>query len=113
MKAIAKIFVVVALIASTAVVSFAGPLRGPLVGTERVQARSTTVFYETFRAGELATISVAGDGDRGQFAGPEGCVEDRGRAGLHAFGADQRAAKGAGKRCGRGGGDQGDDDEDF
>src|SRR5476649_981125 len=63
MKAIAKIFVVVALIASTAVVSLAGPIRGPLVGTERVQARSTTVFYETFRAGESATISIAGDGD--------------------------------------------------
>ena len=63
MKAIAKIFVVVALIATNMGVTFAGPTRGPVAGVRRVNANSTMIFHETFRAGEVATVSIAGDGD--------------------------------------------------
>ena len=43
--------------------TFAGPTRGPAAGVRRVNANSTMIFYETFRANEVATVSVAGDGD--------------------------------------------------
>jgi hypothetical protein len=42
---------------------FAGVVGGPVSSTTRVKARGTDVFNETFRGGERAVVSVAGDGD--------------------------------------------------
>ena len=63
MKTAIKFVVVAALLASNMTVAFAGPTRGPASGVRRVNARSTMIFHETFRAGEIATVSIAGDGD--------------------------------------------------
>lgn len=63
MQAIAKVFVVVTLLAANMSVAFAGPTLGPGSGVRRVAANSTMIFNETFRGGELAVVSIAGDGD--------------------------------------------------
>jgi hypothetical protein len=41
----------------------AGRLNGPGVGTKRCEAHATVTYYETFRGGEPAVISIRGDGD--------------------------------------------------
>ena len=62
MQAIAKVLVVVTLLATNLSVAFAGPVPGPGSAVRRVNANSTMVFNETFRGGELAVVSIAGDG---------------------------------------------------
>ncbi len=63
MQAIAKIFVVVALLATNMSVSLAGPDRGPVAGVRRVSAFSSMDFVETLRGNEFTTVTIAGDGD--------------------------------------------------
>lgn len=63
MQAFAKALVVVTILATNISVAFAGPTQGPGYAVRRVEARSTMVFNETFLGGELAVVSIAGDGD--------------------------------------------------
>ena len=62
MYAIAKSLVVVALVATNMTVAFASPTRGPAIGIRRVEARSSIFFVDTFRANEVATVALVGDG---------------------------------------------------
>ncbi len=62
MNAIAKSFVVAALIATNMSVVFASPTRGPAIGIRRVEARTSTFFIDTFRGNEVATVVIVGDG---------------------------------------------------
>ena len=55
--------VVAALLATNSAVTFACPSRGPVAGVRRVDANSTMIFYQSFRANEVATVSIARDGD--------------------------------------------------
>jgi hypothetical protein len=62
MQAVAKIVVVTILLGSTTLAAVAGPTRGPRVDSFRCNANITVFYNEDFRGGELATISLEGDG---------------------------------------------------
>lgn len=52
----------VAVLALSGVVE-AGRIPGPGVDTRRCEAYSSVTYYDTFRGGELAVVSIVGDGD--------------------------------------------------
>jgi hypothetical protein len=62
MQAIAKMLVVVILLATNMSVTLASPLPGPGYAVRRVNANSTMIFNDTFRGGERAVVSIVGDG---------------------------------------------------
>jgi len=43
--------------------AWAGPVGGPRVDTDPVEALSTNTYTVTFRGGELAAVLLSGDGD--------------------------------------------------
>lgn len=62
MKAI-KLFVVALLLGSNVAAVTAAPVNGTGTAVRRCNARSSVVFFETCRAGEVTTVSIVGDGD--------------------------------------------------
>ena len=63
MKRILTVAVVVAALLACASVAIAGAVGGPKVQRTEVQAFATDVYRVAFHGGELAVVTVIGDGD--------------------------------------------------
>jgi hypothetical protein len=62
MKRCATLLGLVALLGFAGMVE-AGRIQGPGRDVRRCEAYSSVTYYDTFRGGELAVVSIAGDGD--------------------------------------------------
>lgn len=60
--AMASLVVVVGVLALAGGVE-AGRIPGPGIDVRRCEAYASVTYYDTFRGGELAVVSIAGDGD--------------------------------------------------